>query len=303
MTTRSEPAFFRPALDAGYHIAVGVDGTDQGWAALEWACEEAEPTDATLTICSPRPPHGPVRHVTDMASMELIDPVLARHVHRARDRLGGHRVDIELPARDPARALLDSAGRADLLVLGAGTPLDRTSRSTIATHVAAKTATPLVVVRPTLPDPEGRLFAGHVVVGVDGTADSRAAIQFAFRYAHQHRVPLAAVHVATAPPDDFWFDESMLETHVGTEPAPMALLAAELEPAVTRYRDVPVKRVVCPGRPVQALRRAASGAYLLVLGRGGSRIAPLPRFGSVTHAFALDAACVVAIVPGRPAVG
>ena len=73
--------------------------------------------------------------------------------------------------------------------------------------------------------------------------------------------------------------------------------------AVGRYRDVPVKRVVCPGRPVQALRRAASGAYLLVLGRGGSRIAPLPRFGSVTHAFALDAACVVAIVPGRPAVG
>lgn len=291
-----------PALyihDGTNRIAVGVDGSDRGWAALAWAREAAESPGSSLTICSARPSRGPVQPTADMASMELFDPVLARHVHAVRDRLGGHRVAVELPVGDPADALLDLADRADLLVLGGSTQVQRGIRSTVVTRVASRTRTPLVVVRPVPVHPESRLFAGHVVVGVDGTTGSRRAIRFAFEYANRHHVPLAAVHVATAPPDDFWFDETMLETHFGTVPAPMALLAAEIDPIAHDFRDVPVKRVVCPGRPVQALRRAAGGAYLLVLGRRSRGFGPMIRFGSVAHAFALDAACVVAIVPGE----
>lgn len=281
-----------------YRIAVGVDGSDRGWAALQWACEAADWPRTILTICSARPAHGPIQPIADMASMELFDPPLARHVHTVRDRLGGHRVGVELPVGDPAEALLDLARRTDLLVLGGGARVPHGVHGTVVTRVAARTPAPLVVVRPVPAHPESRLFAGHVVVGVDGTGKSRAAIRFAFEYAHRYSLPLAAVHVATAPPDDFWFDETMLETHFGTVPAPMALLAAEIDPVARDFRDVPVKRVVCPGRPVPALRRAAGGAYLLVLGRRANT-GPLIRFGSVAHAFAADAACVVAIVPGE----
>jgi len=288
-----------PAIDTqsdAYRIAVGVDGSDRGWAALEWAREAAESPGTSVTICSARPSRGPVQPIADMASMELFDPVLARHVHAVRDRLGGHRVTVELPVGDPAGALLELADRADLLVLGGSAPAQRGLRSTVVTRVASRTHTPLVVVRPIPRHPESRLFAGHVVVGVDGTSGSRRAIRFAFEYAHRQHMPLAAVHVATAPPDDFWFDETMLETHFGTVPAPMAQLAAGIDPVAQDFRDVPVKRVVCPGRPVQALRRAAGGAHLLVLGRRSRGLGPTSRFGSVAHAFALDADCFVATV-------
>jgi nucleotide-binding universal stress UspA family protein len=281
-----------------HRIAVGVDGSDRGWAALQWACEASDAPATTLTICLARPAHGPVQPIADMASMELFDPVLARHVHAVRDRLGGHRVGVELPVGDPATALLGLARRTDLLVLGGSAHVPHGIHGTVVTRVAARTSTPLVVVRPVPAHPESRLFAGHVVVGVDGTGESRPAIRFAFEYARRYHRPLAAVHVATAPPDDFWFDETMLETQFGTVPAPMALLAAEIEPVAREYHDVPVKRVVCPGRPVPALRRAAGGAYLLVLGRRGGT-SRVMRFGSVAHAFAADAACVVAIVPGE----
>ncbi len=299
MKTSSEPASVRSARSGTDRIAVGVDGSDRGWAALQWACEASESPGTTLTICSVRPAHGRVQPIADMASMELFDPVLARHVHAVRDRLGGHRVDVELPVGDPAAALLDLAERVDLLVIGGRTHEAHGARRTVVTHLAARTPTPLVVVRPVPAHPDSRLFAGHVVLGVDGTGDSRLAIRFAFQYARRHHLPLAAVHVTTAPPDDFWFDETMLETQFGTVPAPMALLAAEIEPIARSFRDVPVKRVVCPGRPAQALRRAAGGAYLLVLGRRRGRIDAMMHFGSVSHAFAADADCVVAIVPGE----
>jgi nucleotide-binding universal stress UspA family protein len=282
-----------------YRVAVGVDGSERGWAALDWAREAADRPGATLTICSARPARGAVQPIADIASMELFDPVLARHVHAVRDRLGGHRVDVELPIGDPATALLDLAHRSDLLVLGGSAQVPRGFHSTVVTRVAARTTAPLVVVRGLPAHPDSRLFAGHVVVGVDGTGSSRPAIRFAFEYARRHHRPLAAVHVATAPPDDFWFDETMLETHFGTVPAPMALLAADLDPIARGFRDVPVKRVVCPGHPVPALRRAAGGAYLLVLGRRSGGTGPVTNLGSVAHAFAAEADGVVAIVPGE----
>jgi nucleotide-binding universal stress UspA family protein len=289
-----------PYTRAGtYRVAVGVDGSDRGWAALLWACEASDRPDASLTICSARPVRGPVQPIADIASMELFDPIFARHVHAVRDRLGGHRVDVRLPVGDPASALLDLADHSDLLVLGGSAQVPRGLRSTVVTRVAARTTAPLVVVRPLPVHPQSRLFAGHVVVGVDGTGDCRPAIRFAFEYAKRHHRPLAAVHVASAPPDDFWFDETVLETHFGTVPAPMALLAAEIEPVARAFPDGAVKRVVCPGHPVAALRRAAGGAYLLVLGRRRGGTGPVLRFGSVAHAFAADAAGVVAIVPGE----
>jgi nitroreductase len=73
-------------------------------------------------------------------------------------------------------------------------------------------------------------FAGQVVAGVDGSAGSRAAIEFAFDEASRHRRPLAAVHVTNENREDFWFDDVVLSTHFPSEPAGLDLLAAEIEP-------------------------------------------------------------------------
>jgi len=288
-----------PSTDRPYRrIGVAVDGTEAGWTALSWACDEAEAGAADLTACHTGPVHGlggPGSDTRpDMPTLERADPDLARHLHAIRKRLGERRVNLEMTTRGAVHALLDLADRADLLVLGAGATT-RPAHLSTAARVAAHAPVPVVVVRAVPPDCGGP-FAGHVVVGVDGSAASRAAVRFGFRYARDHRVPLAAVHVSDRAAGDFWFDDTILETHFTTEPDSVALLAAEVEPVAVGYPQVPVKRAVFLGAPAEGLGRAAQGALLLALGRHGHRLPAPLRLGSVSRAFADQPPCVVAIV-------
>jgi nucleotide-binding universal stress UspA family protein len=282
----------QPSHRAARWIGVGVDGSANGWAALAWACEEAE-TDPTalLTICHAER-HG---FPTNLSRLETTDPVVARHIHASRNRLGRRRVDVDLTADDPVTAILALAERTDLLVVGAhagGDPLHRSTGARVAAHAPV----PVVVVRPVRHHYHAP-FAGHVVVGVDGSPASRAALRFGFEHALRQRLPLAAIHVTNAEAGDFWFDDMMLETHFAAEPDSLALLAAELDPIVNDFPTVRVKRAACHGMPVDGLRRAATGAYLLAVGRHSHRL-PVPfGLGSVGLALVQDAPCAVAVVP------
>src|SRR5437867_3159126 len=84
-----------PVAASRGRIVVGVDGTDAGWSALAWAADEAAVTGSHLTVC--RAGH-PVPGGSTVDALELADPVLARFVHRTRDRLGGGRVDLVVRA-------------------------------------------------------------------------------------------------------------------------------------------------------------------------------------------------------------
>jgi nucleotide-binding universal stress UspA family protein len=274
------------------HVGVGVDGSVNGWAALSWACEEAESDAAVrLTICHAER-HG---YPVNLARLAATDPTVARHIHAARDRVGGRRVDLDLSTEDPIDALLGLAKRADLLVLGAHASDDPLHRSTGA-RVAAHAPAPVVVVRP-VPHHFHAPFAGHVVVGVDGSPTSRAALRFGFEHAERQHLPLAAIHVTNTELGDVWFDDMMLETHFATEPEPLALLAAEVEPIAVDFPTVRVKRATWRGTPAEGLRRAATGAYLLAVGRHGHRLPAGFRLGSVSQALIRQAACAVAVVP------
>ncbi|MEV0567754.1 universal stress protein [Dactylosporangium sp. NPDC050588] len=295
LIARAAGATTETVADRPYRrIGVGIDGTEPGWTALSWACDEAEAGAADVTIRHTDPSHRFRDPGPDESALERADPVLARHLHAVRDRLGGH-VDFEVAAGGAVEALLDLADRADLLVLGAAVPA-RLGHLSTAARVAAHAPVPVVVVPAPAPPHRQGPFAGHVVVGVDGSAASHAAIRFGYRYAHRHRAPLAAVHVSARAAGDFWFDETTLETHFATEPESTELLAAAVEPVAARFPRVPLKRAVFLGPPVEGLRRAAEGAVLLVLGRRGHRLPAPLRLGSVSRAFADRPPGVVAIV-------
>jgi nucleotide-binding universal stress UspA family protein len=240
-----------PALLSWGRIGVGVDGSDNGCAALVWACQEAQ-ADPTVhvTICHAER-HG---YVVNLARLAVTDPVVAQRIHASRALLRGHRIELDLSPDDPVRALLALADRAGLLVVGAHGHDEPSYRSTAA-RIAAHAPSPVVVVRP-VPHHHNAPFAGHVVVGVDGSAASRAALRFGYQHALRHRVPLAAIHVTDSGPGDFWFDDTLLETHFAAEPEPLALLATEVEQIAGRFPAVPIKRAVCTGTPADALRRA-----------------------------------------------
>jgi nucleotide-binding universal stress UspA family protein len=274
-----------PTLRAGRWIGVGVDGSANGWAALAWACEEAEADPTAHVIICHAERHGlPVT----LARLETTDPTVARHIHASRDRLGARRVEVDLSTHDPVKALLALAEQTDLLVVGAHAGDDALHRSTGA-RVAAHTPVPVVAVRPVRHHCHAP-FAGHVVVGIDGSRSSRAAVRFGFEHALRQHLPLAAIFVTNAEPGDFWFDDTMLETHFADGPEPLARLAAD-------FPTVRVKRAACRGTPIEGLRRAATGAYLLAVGRHGHRLPAALRLGSVSQALIRDAPCAVVVVP------
>ncbi|WP_327004403.1 universal stress protein [Dactylosporangium sp. NBC_01737] len=284
----------RPARQApADRIGVGFAGTPGGRAALAWAVEETAARSATLTICHAGNDGHPHVAATDLVDLELRRPVLARQLRAARQRLHS-RSFVELPAGDTAEALLDLSRRVDLLVVGGhdgGDPLHHA----VPTRLAAQASCPVVVVRPAV----GRgPFAGHVVVGADGSTAAAAALRAGFAHAELHHVPLVVVEVdGRRPGGDFWFDDRFLETHFATVPASLETLAEQVEPLLTRHPSVAVKRAVYGGEPVTGLRRAAAGARLLVLGRHGRRLPAVLRLGSVSRAFAEHADGVVEIVP------
>ena len=276
-------------------VGVGVDDTAAGHAALAWATAAATTSGAGLTVCHVRRPGTGSAVVADLETFELTEPPLARMLRDSRQTLGGHRFEARFPVGDVSHALLCLAREVDLLVVG-GPRGDDPLHHRIPSRLAARSPAPLVVVRPTVPHRDAP-FAGHVVVGVDGTAASRAAIGFGYRYAGAHRLPLALVTVDAHADGDVWFDERFLETHVVTPPAGLELLAAEWERVAVPRPDIAAKRAVYTGDPVRALRHASAGAVLLVVGRHGDRIPAQLRLGSVAAAFAAHAECAVAVIP------
>jgi nucleotide-binding universal stress UspA family protein len=274
-------------------------GGSAPWAALAWAAHEVDRSGAGLVVVHVCPPDSPLARFAGEptpALVELCDPPLARAVGAARNRLGGDRVVLRIVNGEMAAGLIDASTGMDMLVIGAGTS------GRIARRVARHSHGPIVVVRDVTRVADGP-FAGHVVVGVDGSAAGRAACEFAFGYADEHGVPLAAAYVSDQDDDDYFYDETTLSTHFTVEPAALELLASEVEPWSLKYPRVRVRQAVLHGAVSDGLVGAAAGAHLLVVGDKRRGPVSRTRSGDVPFALIRRAGCPTAIVPVNSCVG
>jgi nucleotide-binding universal stress UspA family protein len=271
---------------------------------LGWAVAEAAASGAGLVIVRAEV-HRPdvisaVAHGAGPA-LKRADPVLARALDIARATLGDDRVGV-VADRSTAGAVLVRSGRTgDLVVVGAPTVSGWWGRGSTTYHVMTRALCPVVAVH----DPAtaasdhgtGRSFGGQVVVGVDGSPAAHAALEFAFCYANQHAVPLVAVMATRHPVEDVWFDDQLLETHLGTEPAEAVLLATEVGPWHFKYPGVAVRRAIAGDDAVTGLRRVSRDAAILVVGTAADRTAAL---GRVSRSLVERAGCPVAVVRVAP---
>lgn len=141
-----------------------------------------------------------------------------------------------------------------------------------------------------------------VVVGVDGSEASLAALRWAADEAQAHGAPLVAVHVLDprvprlAPyagrPVDAGFDARAVDA------------TARVERMIARAGLEQVKRVFEVGVPSQVLVRCAMGARMLVLGhadhhrrRENEPSHRGPALGSIARACVMNATCPVVVVP------
>ena len=194
----------------------------------------------------------------------------------------------------PIEVLGSEARRAQLLVLGdrglggvAGLVL-----GSVAVALAARGACPVVIVRG-----ETRNTDGPVVVGIDESTVSEAALRFAFAAAAVRGAELVVLHAWSPTAIDKALEPVMdWDAVANKEDADIAEGGSwwrQQEPQVTRRR-----RGVRVGA-ARALVDASRGAQLVVVGSRGRGTAAGLLLGSVSHGVLHAAHCPVAIVrPG-----
>ncbi|MEU8649430.1 universal stress protein [Streptomyces sp. NPDC048737] len=286
-------------------VVVGVDGAETSLAAVEAAAREARARGAGLRIVhafiwpamhvptgpSPLgPPEGGIRNAVDRLTAEAVE----------RARATAPEVDVRhaVVSGEPLTVLEAQSREAELVVVGSrgmGGFVGLLVGST-AVHLAAHGRCPVLVVR------EPARADGPVVVGVDGSAAGRRAVDFAFAEAELRKAPLMALHAWTTwnaplpPPPD-------ASQPYANPPGALAseeerLLSEALAGCRERWPDVVVDHRVVHGGAREALIEASRSAQLVVVaarGRGGFTGLLL---GSVSQALLHHAHCPVAVVRG-----
>lgn len=275
-------------------LLVGYDGSEGSARALDWAADEARARRLPLTVL-----HSWDVRAGGLAPLPAVDPraeaqeILNAGIEHARKAAPDLKVRGVL-ARAPAAArLIEASGSADLIVLGprgaggfAGLAL-----GSVGAQVAAHASCPVVIVRGDRPQPERG--AGHVVVGMDGSPASQAALAAAFTEADAHGLPLRAVIAWDPVPAR---ELPPLVDEAGMRAAAEARLTGLMSPLRERHPGVRAGIEIVTGFPRRVLMDAAAEARLLVVGSrglGGFRGLLL---GSVSHALIHHAPCPVAVV-------
>jgi nucleotide-binding universal stress UspA family protein len=283
----------------GLPVVVGIDGSPSALEAARWAAREAARRRTGVQLISA---FGwlETRHLHSRGlGVRYRETMLARtreDVSAAAEAVAEAAPGIEISERVtdgfPVPLLIAASRRAGLVVLGDRGLGGFTSLlvGSVAIGLAAGAACPVVVVRGEQP-PD----AGPVVVGIDGSEISDAALGFAFEAATRRDVPLVAVHAWT----DTVFEAAVapLLDWDAIEADERRVLAERLAGWGEKYPDVEVRRVVVQDRPAHALiEQAADGAQLVVVGSHGRGSAAGLVLGSVSHAVLHHSPCPVAVV-------
>jgi nucleotide-binding universal stress UspA family protein len=291
-TTLTQPTAedLLPETPAG-SVVVGVDGSATSRAALRWGTRQAELLGAPLTLCH-------THSITGLTGTRRVatggEDVLEHAVATAAQHIDRARISPVLGYGDPARVLSRVSRGAGMLAIGTHGYFAHGASlfEPLSLRIINGAACP-VVVHPLLAGQNGP-FAGHVVVGVDGSASSRAALGFAYAHAATHHRPLVAIHVC--PDDDAWATSTLLGRVRRNEPLAEALLETELSPYDSMFEGVVTKRAVYTGRAVPGLLRASAGAAILVIGDRGQPGPACTLLGSVAQHMVGNATCPVAVI-------
>lgn len=290
-------------------VVVGVDGSAVSQTALEWALAAAQRQDSAVRAVHVWRWNSPSLALLVPAAPAIVAAAAQQDVEQQVEKAlaGGQLTDVHVERRtaegDAAVELLSATRGASLLVLGRhgqGGLLRQVVEpglGSVTSHCLSHADVPVVVVPPHAAAAGPR----RILVGVDGSGSSTAALRWAADYGHATGVPVTAV----------------LNWQMGSVPAPeppqeWALPAlSDWEDSARRLLGSTVARTVGPDAEVQQLllhRPPAAGLLesvrtddLLVLGdRGRGGFARL-LLGSVSRQCAEHAPCPVVVLRQRAA--
>ncbi|MCG8922821.1 universal stress protein [Lentzea sp. CC55] len=281
-------------------IVAGVDGSTSALSAVTWAAQECARHKMPLRLVHAYvlPTRGypevvltgnEIRHALENLGWDKLQVATAA----ARAAAPDVEVTTDIVCCGATALLVEESQSARLVVVGSqglGTVTGMIVGST-ALALAAHGQSPVVVVRGTaVPD-------GPVVVGVDGSPTSEAALAFAFETASMRGTRLTAVMCWQDFMVESAYSASRFTVDWGqVEAEERRLLAQRLAGWQEKYPDVQVHPVVVRDRPVRALMRYGAEAQLVVVGSHGHGGFAGMLLGSTSQALVYNAPCPLAIV-------
>jgi len=278
------------------HVVVGVDGSDGATSSLQWAVGVGDrrgwPVRAVLAWgYLDQHSVGLPTFNPDYGEPEAKAALAAFVAEAVGEDVGG--IEQAVVNDLPARALLDQTDGAELLIVGArGLGGWRgLLMGSVSQHCLHHSEVPVAVVRE---DVSTRRTFGRVVVGVDGSETSAAALEWAVAEAASRGAQLEVVHT--------WQLVVGPSPYVAMDPEPYEDAARGVMDEVLARVDTSVLgaeviRTVVPGSARATLIDAASEADLAVVGARGMGGFRGMLLGSVSHALARHAACPVVVIP------
>lgn len=134
----------------------------------------------------------------------------------------------------------------------------------------------------------------QIIVGVDGSPSSRAALEWAASRAQRQKSPLLLVHAVP----DFLVSPGRIEYH-SVRDALQGLLDSEVNRAREFAPSVEVKASLHFGEPAQVLAEQSFGSVMVVVGTDRTADVHGEGFGAVDLQLATMGHCPVAVVPAR----
>lgn len=292
-------------------IVVGIDGSESALTAARWAAQEARLRKATLHLelayVVPTGYAGPGAIIpSDLYDMARDGATLA--LNHARDAVLAAAPEVVVTTRSGMEsafhALREASRNADLTVVGSHGMgvVSETLLGSIAMRIATHAHSPVVVVRTDRHDGKPPVHVAQdapVMVGIDGSAESEAALAFALDDASIRGVGLVTVRTWDEEPFDGFLRVYPLEVDRNVVDAQEAkLLADQVRGWAEKFPQVAITQLVRRGQPAAALISCAAElapALLVVGSRGRGGFTGLI-LGSTSHELIAYAGSPVAVI-------
>ena len=285
----------------GGPVVAGYSTSTSSLNAVRWAAAEAGRRQAGLRIVHayPLPQLGqPVQHDVDELLHNEASALLDRIAESTRRDHPLLHITTRLIQDAPVNALRDESVDATMTVVGAkkSSRLAGAILGSVASAIAAVNPAPVAVVHPDHPT----YGQGPIVIGIEGSLASSAAIEFAFAEAAVRKSELLAVH-AWKPAV---FKDSLPDYPSDSEVAAIeqratSVLSEHLAGWGNKYPEVAVSESVGRGRAASILLEFSRSASIVVVGRRPQGEFEALVMGSTSRSLTAHSHCPVVIVGGR----
>ena len=287
-------------------IVVGVDGSEQGLNAVQFAIGEARRSGCGVRLVHALPEVATTSPGVPLAAYEIFDDVAQQVMQQAEETAratSGGQVRLEKVVRTGTRVhvLVEASEGARLVVLGHRERAlrERALTASTSTGVASRAHCPAVCLPSSWPGSDAH---ARVVVGIEDPAHAHELLSRAFAMASGRGARLRILHAwrLQRPYDDIMVGEAEASDWAAQVTERLEIATADLRSA---FPEVDVEIDLRHQDPASALVAASDEADLLLLGRR-RHTAPLGlQLGVTARALIRESRCpveITAVPPRRP---